>query len=476
MSTKKAYLRRIIYDEKLPPGFFNQNFIDYNTVNRYGIVDIKNNLIFPRFDKMKPFKDSGKEKLLSFVSRAYEGFLGELTKKIALGNWEKDSLFRNLEAKRAFVSPITAYDEFMTVQFQKLMPSKEKSKKNLVSIYKNRNIVDFESFMGVFEEYIASLNYNFPYTLTGFLERHNNVAFSGLQIEFENSDKNSWNKRLEYIEDPGFKRYLVLAERHGFYVNRNMPWILVANIDSIPMQKYASVDAGITIGTEGILQRYFQLATDISFDFFAKYLIGSYNSVALSEPHYSYLESSSDHCLGYKKIDIVRKPETTFDVPIQENLKLLQMLYLTIRYYECFSDRQQYKALLRKYYSVKKLKVKEYPFSELVERLVSPTKNSKILFYQVTGETIPASFEFSFQAQQAAAALGSSGAHQMPNGRWMPCNTHEEYMSLTGPSTAMPKKITPALPVSVAQPSVSPPPSVAISAGSLSGGSIGGGY
>ena len=440
MSTILAFEQRIAYDNDLPVDFFNQNFIDFNSQNRYGVVDTKNNLILPRFDKMKPFKDSKGKEVLSFVSRAYEEFGKDLIKQIEAGNWEKGSIFRTIQPAQAFVSPIDAFNEFMTKQFRQLMPTKKKSQKQLVSIYNNRNIVDFKSFVRVFEQYVVSVNYNFPYTLTGFLERHNNLAFSGLQIEFVKKDKNNFDKKLEYIEDPAFNRYLLLAEKHGFFVNRNMPWTLIANIDSPPMQKYASIDAGITIGTKGILSRYFQPATDLSFEFFTKYLVGSYNSVASSEPTMSYLEFSNDMCSGYKRVIINRQmvgdpaatPSQTmkdFDAVIEKSSKLLQLLYLTIRYYESFLDRKKYKVVLRRYYATQKLK--KHSFSELVERLVSPAKNSKMLFYQITGATQPASFEFSFQAAQAAAKLGSSGAHQMPNGRWMPCASHEEYISLT---------------------------------------------
>ena len=268
MSTILAFEQRILYDKNLPVDFFNQNFIDFNSQNRYGVVDTKNNLILPRFDKMKPFKNAKGKELLSFVSRAYEEFWKDLKKQIEVGNWEKGSIFRTIQPEQAFVSPIDAFNEFMTKQFRQLMPSKKKSQEHFISIYNNRNIVDFESFVRVFEQYVVSVNYNFPYTLTGFLERQNNLAFSGLQIEFVKKDKNNFAKKLEYIEDPAFNRYLLLAEKHGFFVNRNMPWALIANIDSAAMQKYASIDAGITIGTKGILKRYFQPATDLSFDFF----------------------------------------------------------------------------------------------------------------------------------------------------------------------------------------------------------------
>ena len=83
-----------------------------------------------------------------------------------------------------------------------------------------------------------------------------------------------------FAGDIAFKRYLLLTERHGFLVNRNTPWVIMANIDSPAMQVYASQDAGINIGTAGILKRYYDPASPISYKFFFDYLVGGYNAVA----------------------------------------------------------------------------------------------------------------------------------------------------------------------------------------------------
>jgi len=421
MSTINKFLQRRLYDQLLPTDFFNQNFIDLTTLNRYAIVDTKNNLIVPREEKLKTFDGAPDSSVLSFVSLAYEAMMEDLEKQIQNGGWEKDSIFLNVKPATGFDSPFKAFDAFMAEQFQKIRSS----------IYKNRKIVDFPTFLNVFHGYISSRKYNFPYTFTGFLERQNNPHSTALQIEFVKGEKNNFDKKIKYLSDVSFKRFLLLAEKHGFYVNRDTPWSIIANIDSPAMQIYASQDAGINIGTEGIIERYYTPATKFSFDFFTQYLIGTYNAVASDEPVYDYLVSSSDSCTGYNKIRIIREPVINNKATVNGNKQLLQLLYLTIRYYENFSDRVKYSNVLREYKTERKLN--RYPFSEMVERLVGPAKNSSILFYGVTGATSITSFEFPFEAEEFAAKLGSSGAHKMSNGRWMPCATHEEYLSLTSP-------------------------------------------
>ena len=420
MSLIEAFQISKTYEEVLPNDFFNQNFIDLTKLNRYAIVDTKNNLIIPREEKLKPFAGGeGKLQVLSFVSLAFEEMMKEMNDKIANGKWEKGSLFEEAAPATAFESPLSSFNDFMTNQFQAITPT----------IYKNREVENFETFLKVFQDYLASVKNNFDFTLAGYLETLNNLQFTGLRIEFDKAQKNSIELKAKYISDPAFNRYLLLAEKHGFYVNRHAPWSLVANIDSQAMQIYASWDAGINIGTKGILEQYFQPVTELSFDFFAKYLIGTYNAVAIDEPIYSYLVTAKESCKGYEKIVINRKPIEDQEGTIEANKSLLELLYLQIRYYENFSSPKKLIQVFRKYRQEKK--IQRFIFPELVEHLVGPAKNSSIIFYGITGKTSFVTFESPFEAEELAAKLGGSGAHQMPDGSWMPCANHEEYISLT---------------------------------------------
>ena len=211
MSTIQKFNDAVAYNSFLPADYFNQNFIDFLSLNRYAVVDTNNNLIIPREDKMKPFKGSKKLTVLSFVSLAYQEMLKDLNRQIEDGHWEKESIFIGQKPATAFVSPAIAFDGFMTSQFQQLVPA----------LYKNREIVNFQSFLGVFYRYIASLKFNFPYTLTGFLESKNSMEYTGLQLEYLKGDKNNMAMKEKFVTDVAFKRYLLLTEKHGFYVNRD---------------------------------------------------------------------------------------------------------------------------------------------------------------------------------------------------------------------------------------------------------------
>ena len=422
MSAKSAYKLKSLYDEfVLSPDFFNQNFIDFDTQNLYGVVDSSNDLISTRENKIAPLDNRGKEQALSFVALAYGEMIKEIKERITAGLWESDSLFAGAKVAASYESPYTKFDEFMTEQFQK-MTSK---------IYKNRDITTFDTFLKVFEQFIAAEQYNFPFTFAGFIETNNNPLASGLAVEFVKGEKNNFQLKLDFVNDPGFKRYLLLAEKYGFFVNRNSPWSMVANIDSPAMQIFASQDTGINIGTEGIFQRYFDKVPDVSYNLFVQYLAGFYNSIAISEPTLSYLKYVNKPCTKYETTTITREQITLETLPAirKTNSKTLELLYFKIRFFEAFRSNIKFQQALRLYMATKPYTKRS--FGQFVERLVGPAKNSKKRYYSPSGQTSVKSYDDYFAAEDAATALGCVGAHQMPNGRFMPCKNHETYLKLT---------------------------------------------
>lgn len=422
MSIIEAFERKKEYDEIiLPQDFFNQNFIDIESLTKYSVVDTNNNLVFPRENKISPLVGGNKQASLSFVSLAYSAMMEELERRVNEGQFEKQSFFSVARAESSFTSPLSSFNEFMINQFREVE-----------NLYYTKEITDFKSFLVFFQNFMQSKNNKFRFTLMGFLENISCPKTSGLQIDLIDGQKDNYDLKIQLITDIAFKRYLLLAEKYGFFVDRNNPATLVANIDSPAMQKFAREDAGANLGTEGIMKVYFQKAHEVSFDFFINFLIGFYNSVANQDPPYSYLRYVGEPCKEYEKVIVTREAVTTdnYKPVVKENRRLLELLYLKIRFYENFSSRSMFNVITKKFYRERKYIKTSFP--EFVEQLVGPAKNKSIKFYKNTGKTSPIAFDNSIDAVQIAAKLGCVGAHQMPNGKWMPCKDHQQYKSLTG--------------------------------------------
>lgn len=422
MSIIETFERKKEYDENiLPQDFFNQNFIDIESLTKYSVVDTNNNLVFPRENKISPLVGGNKQASLSFVSLAYSAMMEELERRVNEGQFEKQSFFSVARAESSFTSPLSSFNEFMISQFREVE-----------NLYYTKEITDFKSFLVFFQNFMQSKNNKFRFTLMGFLENISCPKTSGLQIDLIDGQKDNFDLKLQLITDIAFKRYLLLAEKYGFFVDRNNPATLVANIDSPAMQRFAREDAGANLGTEGIMKVYFQKAHEVSFDFFINFLIGFYNSVANQDPPYSYLRYVGEPCKEYEKVIVTREAITTdnYKPVVKENRRLLELLYLKIRFYENFSSRSMFNVITKKFYRERKYIKTSFP--EFVEQLVGPAKNKSIKFYKNTGKTSPIVFDNSIDAVQIAAKLGCVGAHQMPNGKWMPCKDHQQYKSLTG--------------------------------------------
>jgi len=422
MSIIETFERKKDYDENiLPQDFFNQNFIDIESLTKYSVVDTNNNLVFPRENKISPLVGGNKQTSLSFVSLAYSAMMEELERRVNEGQFEKQSFFSVARAESSFASPLSSFNEFMISQFREVE-----------NLYYTKEITDFKSFLVFFQNFMQSKNNKFRFTLMGFLENISCPKTSGLQIDLIDGQKDNYDLKIQLITDIAFKRYLLLAEKYGFFVDRNNPATLVANIDSPAMQKFAREDAGANLGTEGIMKVYFQKAHEVSFDFFINFLIGFYNSVANQDPPYSYLRYVGEPCKEYEKVIVTREAITTdnYKPVVKENRRLLELLYLKIRFYENFSSRSMFNVITKKFYRERKYIKTSFP--EFVEQLVGPAKNKSIKFYKNTGKTSPIVFDNSIDAVQIAAKLGCVGAHQMPNGKWMPCKDHQQYKSLTG--------------------------------------------
>lgn len=371
MTLAETFILKKKYDKEVPNDFFNQNFIDFDKLNRYGIVDEDNNLIFPNAAYLKPFAGSGgKVQVLSFVARAYDAMKKDIDERVKAGKWESDSIFPSMKPVGGNSSVLQSYDDFMVEQYRAFFPT----------LIRNRKLSNFASFLTLLQGYLISVNWNYPYTFTGMIERENNPAGSGLQIELFSEEKNDIETKMKYIQDPGFKRFLLVAEKYGFYVNRNTPWVIMANLNSPAMLGWAVIDNDADIDKVGIIKKYYYKASDFSYNFFVQYLVGTYNAIATSEPRFTYVVKSEEPCKDYNKIIIERKQieETQIKQVEQEHRELLQFLYFTLRFWEVLSGKKKYKTATRIFFEEKKFTKKS--FGEFVESIVGAAKNSSKLF------------------------------------------------------------------------------------------------
>jgi len=104
----------------------------------------------------------------------------------------------------------------------------------LQSSDKIKNISDFYEHL---KEYIE--NKEMPFTTSGLAEsKYNDVFATGLVYEVYEGEPDSDTEKIEFMNDPNYPLYAYVTKMHGFKIDPNIPWRIIADLSSDKMKKY----------------------------------------------------------------------------------------------------------------------------------------------------------------------------------------------------------------------------------------------
>jgi len=134
----------------------------------------------------------------------------------------------------------------------------------------------------VFLEYIADLTESSVLTTTAFTTtKFCPPAVSGLVISVSDLDPTNDEDKESFITSPNFQYYLEVLKKHGFFVNKNRPWELVADIANPFMLQYAAV-YGLNTENDVLKVNYQRLgASDI--EELKRFAFDLYNELSLTK-------------------------------------------------------------------------------------------------------------------------------------------------------------------------------------------------
>jgi len=210
----------------------------------YGRVNQQNEAVFISQEtfgeqkKLKMISDKGIY-VLDFVANAFNDLKYRIEKNTATAGAfggptiSKESIIRGITPKKGFLSVDASYEDYLTSYFEVFMEN------YLRFTFRDQQVRNIEDFSRFFSEFAPSIAKNMPFTKTGFMKsRYCSPLVSGLIIEISFFDHNNDELKGKYIDDLSFDYYQSLAKSYGFYVDKNAPWRLVANISSPQMQRY----------------------------------------------------------------------------------------------------------------------------------------------------------------------------------------------------------------------------------------------
>ena len=192
----------------------------------------------------------------------------------------------------------------------------------------NRKIC-FDKFISLFIEYYSLLAPNIPLTMSALMKSNIvSVYNSGLAISVADLNCGFDQKKIDlFIDDPAFELFMTCAVNNGFSIDKNVPWRLVADLNSPAMINYMQAR-----GTAGIAT-FFNIAYDTAYkddyNLLKRFLINSYNSFARAYPKYSTPVYQGSTIIGPKRRK--RKPVNIAEIDETYDNSFWLRLYTEIR-------------------------------------------------------------------------------------------------------------------------------------------------
>tara|TARA_R110000824_G_scaffold168591_2_gene345560 strand:+ start:2269 stop:3672 length:1404 start_codon:yes stop_codon:yes gene_type:complete len=201
----------------------------------YGKVDRYQNAIVPKKGSSLLAQTSYDRNVfaLDFVADAFFKLKRNLTIAADSGAIVRDtSVFHNIQATRGWFNYERKYRSIFALLIQAhngyltLLDKKEFNK-----------IITFADYVWSLQNFLKLGVHRLPISLTEYvLSPRTPPRISGLTLDIsEDSFGNDLNKYTKYFLDPNFSYYVRAARKFGFYVDRNGPWRLFADVFSPPM-------------------------------------------------------------------------------------------------------------------------------------------------------------------------------------------------------------------------------------------------
>ena len=237
----RFYGKRMYYNELMKQN--QDNYLDlWYSKPLYGKIDTNFNPVECAAAKLELLGAAvGNERnyAIDFVADAFNAMRAYIQSMHLRGKLRPGAFFYPLQARGGWVSTNDLYrgnidrvyelfrNHFLNARLQRKLT--------------NRSITKFDNYLPVLVEFLNNMTSRsvLPLTRSGFILKKNPYSASGLMIEIarERDASNDKMKYDKYFSNPQFSTYVDIAASFGFYIDMNMPWRLVANLESPAWKK-----------------------------------------------------------------------------------------------------------------------------------------------------------------------------------------------------------------------------------------------
>ena len=193
--------------------------------------------------------DNSNVKVVNFVADAFQDFKNDYLGRVTNKTYPPLEGLESLDPSSGFLPLEQRYQRYLS-GIRSFMLEK------FLFDYK---ILSFEDFIQTFKIFLNMMADVFPVTRSGFINSPNcKIGSTGLVVELSTLDYEKDFPKGKIIQSPGFKCYLKLAGEYGFFVDKNGPWRLLANLENPRMQEYIKKYSLVDLSVDKILNtRYY---------------------------------------------------------------------------------------------------------------------------------------------------------------------------------------------------------------------------
>jgi hypothetical protein len=331
----------------------------------WGKIDTAGRLVFPDPDILRTISTDGLG-AINFVADAYSDFK----------NFVLDARGRLRTSMTSFVdiqTPTKAHDNVVLAYQQYFENVLDQSFINV--FLSDEDKYKISSFLDFAKEYIlfTEVNPEIPHTLAGYLlSPRTDYRCSGLIIEFSDDryDKDA-DKWVNYLSNDFFYDYVKLAASFGFYVRKNVPSAIAANLNSNRLKNYM-VQYGVT-NTAQFFAKYYLQAEYISYVSFKRYMFFSYASFISHRPRVEIIKYQN--CIKKKLSD------SSFKTKREIILRPADISYFDPTYSKFTSIYSDY-TFMKLYIKIRlieeNVKLKKSQYNRLIDKLVFEYKKTDL--------------------------------------------------------------------------------------------------
>ena len=200
----------------------------------YGKVNPSYKCVEVKASSLVPVDSSGKIYTLPFVNAAFEEFQKEIKTAIINGKIRNSDFLEGMEVKRSYLSPRTPYTLIISMLGSKFLEYYTKTRRL-------NEIRDFKTFMSKYTDFILEAANSNTITFAAFMmSKNTSILSTGLALDLKIFDAGKDEEKMNIIGAPYFQYYVDAATKFGFYIDKNYPARLVANLSSPAMAAIAS--------------------------------------------------------------------------------------------------------------------------------------------------------------------------------------------------------------------------------------------